>query len=190
MRWPGCAATRPGAIACYREALPILREIDSRPDIARALAGIGRVALDQGDLAVAREHLVESLRLSWLTGARIGVARGLEAVATLTARDGDPGLAVQLSAAAAGAARRGRPARAVRGTDPAAARPGARPGRRELLGQFWQRGLGLTADAAVAPGAAPAPGRTGPAGDGTRGYRRTAWPAWARNPHSPHGNGR
>jgi predicted ATPase/DNA-binding CsgD family transcriptional regulator len=138
-----------GAIECYREALPILREIDSRPDIARALAGIGRVALDQGDLGVAREHLAESLRLSWLTGARIGVARGLEAVATLTARDGDPGLAVQLTAAAAALrAAAGLPALSAERTqqqlDP------ARSLGPEVLGQHWQRGLGLTADAAVA----------------------------------------
>ena len=72
-----------GAMDCYQAALPILREIDSRPDIARCLAGIGRVALDQGQLAVARLHLAESLRLSQLTGARIGVARGLEAFAAL-----------------------------------------------------------------------------------------------------------
>ncbi|HEY9244536.1 MAG TPA: tetratricopeptide repeat protein [Streptosporangiaceae bacterium] len=160
-----------GAIACYREALPILREIDSRPDIARALAGIGRVALDQGDLAVAREHLIESLRLSWHTGARIGVARGLEAVATLTAREGDPGLAVQLTAAAAALrAAAGLPAlsaeRIQRQLDP------ARSLGTEVLSQHWQRGLGLTADAAVAlvlrprraaPSAPSAPVRSLPA---------------------------
>ena len=150
-----------GAIECYREALPILREIDSRPDIARALAGIGRVALDQGDLGVAREHLAESLRLSWLTGARIGVARGLEAVATLTARDGDPGLAVQLTAAAAALrAAAGLPALSAERTqqqlDP------ARSLGPDLLGQHWQRGLGLTADAAVA--LVLQPRRAGPAG--------------------------
>jgi predicted ATPase/DNA-binding CsgD family transcriptional regulator len=150
-----------GAIECYREALPILREIDSRPDIARALAGIGRVALDQGDLDVAREHLTESLRLSWLTGARIGVARGLEAVATLTARDGDPGLAVQLTAAAAALrTAAGLPALSAERTqqqlDP------ARSLGPELLRQHWQRGRGLTADAAVA--LVLRPRRAGPAG--------------------------
>jgi predicted ATPase/DNA-binding CsgD family transcriptional regulator len=153
-----------GAIECYREALPILREIDSRPDIARALAGIGRVALDQGDLDVARQHLTESLRLSWLTGARTGVARGLEAVATLTARDGDPGLAVQLTAAAATLrAAAGLPALSAERTqqqlDP------ARSLGPELLGQHWQRGLGLTADGAVALVLRPRPaGPAGPAG--------------------------
>ena len=96
-----------GAMDCYQAALPILREIDSRPDIARCLAGIGRVALDQGQLALARPHLAESLRLSQLTGARIGVARGLEAFAALCfredpgAREGQARLPVLLTAAAA-----------------------------------------------------------------------------------------
>ena len=36
------------ATASYLEALPILREIDARPEIARCLAGLGRVALDLG----------------------------------------------------------------------------------------------------------------------------------------------
>ena len=157
-----------GAIACYREALPILREIDSRPDIARTLAGIGRVALDQGNLVVAREHLVESLRLSWLTGARIGVARGLEAVATLTAREGDAGLAVQLTAAAAGLrAAAGLPALSAERTqqqlDP------ARSLGAEALGQLWQRGLGLTADAAVGLVLRPRRAAPGPPVNGTPG---------------------
>src|SRR5690348_17681226 len=70
----------------YVEALVILREIDARPEIARCLAGLGRVAMDLGALALARQHLGESLRLSHSTGSRIGVARGLEAFATLATR--------------------------------------------------------------------------------------------------------
>ena len=112
---------------------------------------------------MARQHLTESLRLSWLTGARIGVARGLEAVATLTARDGDPGLAVQLTAAAVALRTAAGLPRAVRGTDPAAARPGAQPGPGRGSARTGQRGLGLTADAAVAlvlrPHAGGRPGR-------------------------------
>ena len=138
-----------GAIECYREALPILREIDSRPDIARALAGIGRVALDQGDLGLAREHLTESLRLSWLTGARIGVARGLEAMAALTAREGQAGLAVQLTAAAAALrVAAGLPALSAERTQQQL--EPARSLGADVLSQLWQRGLGLTPDAAVA----------------------------------------
>ncbi len=166
-----------GAIECYREALPILREIDSRPDIARTLAGIGRVALDQGDLEVAREHLTESLRLSWHTGARIGVARGLEAVATLTAREGDPGLAVQLTAAAAALrAEAGLPALSAERTqqqlDP------ARSLGPDVLIRQWQRGLGLTADAAVA--LVLRPRRSGAPADGAgRAGRQSAQPGTA-----------
>jgi predicted ATPase/DNA-binding NarL/FixJ family response regulator len=138
-----------GAITCYREALPILREIDSRPDIARALAGIGRVALDQGDLKLAREQLTESLRLSWLTGARIGVARGLEAMAALTAREGQARLAVQLTAAAAALrAVAGLPALSAERTQQQL--DAARSLGEDVVSELWQRGLGLTADAAVA----------------------------------------
>src|SRR5260370_9434359 len=75
--------------------------MDSRPEIARCLAGLGRVAIDQGEIAPAREHLAESIRLSRSTGARIGVARGLEAFAALAVLEGRPDRAVKLAAAAA-----------------------------------------------------------------------------------------
>ena len=85
----------------YVEALAILREIGARPEIARCLAGLGRVAMDLGAIEQARRHLTRSLRLSHATGSRIGVARGLEAFAALTGHEGQPELAVQLTAAAA-----------------------------------------------------------------------------------------
>ena len=138
-----------GAMDCYQAALPILREVNSRPDMARCLAGIGRVALDQGQLTLARSHLAESLRLSQLTGARIGVARGLEAFAALCAREGQDRLAVLLTAAATAlreaaglpAAASGRTQQyldAARGLGP------------EALTELWEQGRGLTPDAAVA----------------------------------------
>ena len=34
----------------YLEALAILREVNARPEIARCLAGLGRIALDQSDV--------------------------------------------------------------------------------------------------------------------------------------------
>jgi hypothetical protein len=77
-----------GARDRYLEALPILREIDSRPEIARCLAGLARIALDQGELTVARQHLADSIGLSHSTGSRIGVARGLEAFAALAVQVG------------------------------------------------------------------------------------------------------
>ncbi len=159
-----------GAMDCYQAALPILREVDSRPDIARCLAGIGRVALDQGQLILARSHLAESLRLSQLTGARIGVARGLEAFAALCAAEGQDHLAVLLTAAATAlreaaglpAPTSGRTQQyldAARGLGP------------EALAALWEQGRGLAPDAAVAlalgsgPEPDAAPGTDGPGTD-------------------------
>ena len=165
-----------GAIACYQAALPTLREIDSRPDLSRCLAGIGRIALDQGQLAVARQHLAESLRLSRLTGARIGVARGLEAFAALTAAEGQPGLAVTLAAAAA----------ALR--EAAGLPPARRPGPPvptslpdDTLAQWQADGQQLPPDAAVALALGSAPGGAGSLAAGA------STPALAGRPPRPDG---
>jgi len=149
-----------GAMDCFQAALPILREIDSRPDIARCLAGIGRVALDQGQLTLARTHLAESLRLSQLTGSRIGVARGLESFAALCSRE-DPGsrenqgsreeqarLAILLSAAATAL----REAAGLPPLPPGRTQPyldAARDLGEEALTELWEQGRSLTPDAAV-----------------------------------------
>jgi DNA-binding CsgD family transcriptional regulator len=181
-----------GAMDSYEAALPILREIDSRPDIARCLAGIGRVALDQGQLAVARAYLAESLRLSQLTGARTGVARGLEAFAALCSREnqasrenqgsreeqgarGRPGtgegagrLAVLLTAAATALREAaGLPALPAGRTQPYL--DAARSLGPEALAALWEEGSRLTPDTAVtlALGSGPAAtiSGTGPSGD-------------------------
>jgi predicted ATPase/DNA-binding CsgD family transcriptional regulator len=132
----------------YREALPIFREIDSRPEIARCLAGLARVALDQGMLSRAREHLGESIRLSHSTGSRIGVARGLAVFAALSAREDQPGRAVQLIAAAA----------SLRGAAQLPPLPGGRTGQylaaaaplgEAAVRQLWDSGSAMTADEAV-----------------------------------------
>ena len=155
-----------GAVECYQAALPILREIDSRPDIARCQAGIGRVALDQGQLALARPHLAESLRLSQLTGARIGVARGLEAFAALSFREaqgiredsgvredagfreGQARLPVLLTAAAAALREAaGLPAAPAQRTQQYLDAAGGLG--QEALTELWEQGLGLSPDAAV-----------------------------------------
>ena len=190
-----------GAVDCYQAALPILREIDSRPDIARCLAGIGRVGLDQGQLALARPHLAESLRLSQLTGSRIGVARGLESFAALCfqegqrfqegqdaqgaggsagARDGQARLAVLLSAAATALREAaGLPA-------PPAGRTqqyldAARGLGQEALSELWEEGRRLTLDAAVTlaltsgPQALPnGDDESGAAGNGAPGHGAAA----------------
>jgi DNA-binding CsgD family transcriptional regulator len=102
-----------------------------------------------GATALARQHLAGSLQLSQATGARIGVARGLEAFAALAAREHRPELAVQLAAAAS----------ALRETAGLPPLPGARaerylaPARRlgdAAVARLWARGLALNSEEAVA----------------------------------------
>ena len=88
------------AISHYQAALSLYQEIDARPEIARCLAGIASVALAQGDLALCRASLTESLTLSLATGQRLPVARGLEAFAALEARSGEAVRAARLAGAA------------------------------------------------------------------------------------------
>ena len=88
------------AISHYQGALSLYQEIDARPEIARCLAGIASVALIQGDLALCRTSLTESLSLSLATGQRLPVARGLEAFAALEARAGAAVRAARLAGAA------------------------------------------------------------------------------------------
>jgi predicted ATPase/DNA-binding CsgD family transcriptional regulator len=141
----------------YLEALVILREIDARPEIARCLAGLGRVAMDLGALALARQHLGESLRLSRITGPRIGVARGLEAFAGLAVREDRPELAVRLTAAAA-ALRvvAGLPALSGARTERYLA--SARPLGEHTIARLWAQGHAMSSDQAVALALETGPG--------------------------------
>jgi predicted ATPase/DNA-binding CsgD family transcriptional regulator len=174
-----------GAMDCYQAALPILREIDSRPDIARCQAGIGRIALDRGQLALARLHLAESLRLSQLTGARIGVARGLEAFAALCFREGQgfgegqgaaegqARLPVLLTAAAAALREAaGLPAAAAQRTQQYLDAAGGLG--QQALTELWEQGLGLSPDAAVTLALSSGPpvsaGRRGSGADSDDGF--------------------
>jgi predicted ATPase/DNA-binding CsgD family transcriptional regulator len=88
------------AIRHFRSGLALYREIDARPEIARCQAGIGWVALSQGDLDLASSSLTESLELSQATGQRLAMARGLEAFAMLAVASADPARAVKLEGAA------------------------------------------------------------------------------------------
>jgi len=90
-----------GALRHFRNALALFQQIDSRTEIARCLAGIGWVALASLDLQTAAESLAESLRLSMATGQRLGIARGLEAIAALSAMRGDDAAAARLEGASA-----------------------------------------------------------------------------------------
>jgi predicted ATPase/DNA-binding NarL/FixJ family response regulator len=89
------------ALRLFGSALRLFQQIDSRTEIARCLAGIGWVALASLDLDTAAASLAESLQLSLATGQRLGVARGLEAMAALAVVRGDDATAIRLEGAAA-----------------------------------------------------------------------------------------
>ncbi|MGH3287879.1 MAG: helix-turn-helix domain-containing protein, partial [Streptosporangiaceae bacterium] len=129
--------------------LPILQEVGARPEIARCLAGLGRVAMDLGATGQARQQLAGSLRLSQATGARRGVARGLEAFAALATHEHRPELAVQLIAAASALREHaGLPPLADARTERYLA-PARRLGD-AAVARLWARGLALTGEDAVA----------------------------------------
>ncbi len=88
------------AVRYFEEAMEIFRELDAWPEIARCQAGIGWIAVTNGDLDLARESLAEGLRLNQMCGQRLGVARGLEAFAALAAASQQPEQAVRLAGAA------------------------------------------------------------------------------------------
>jgi predicted ATPase/DNA-binding CsgD family transcriptional regulator len=89
------------ALAHFRAALALYREIDARPEIARCLAGIGWVALAQLDLDLAAASLTESVQLSLATGQRLIIARGIDAFAALAVIRDDLATAAKLASAGA-----------------------------------------------------------------------------------------
>jgi predicted ATPase/DNA-binding CsgD family transcriptional regulator len=109
----GTLARRTGdlasALAHFRAALALYRELDARPEMARCLAGIGRVALAQPDLNLAAASLAESLQLSLAAGQRLAISRGIEAFGGLAVITGELATAARLAGAAA--ALRAAPAR-------------------------------------------------------------------------------
>jgi predicted ATPase len=137
------AAARDG----YQLALKLLRPVRNDPLIPRCLTGLGRVTLDLGDLPQARGYLTEGLQLSLRAGRRAWISRSLLAFAHLAVREGRPGLAVQLAAAALGEPVP--PARAQRYLDAAAGLGDAEVDR------LWAAGLQLTARAAADLALAP-----------------------------------
>jgi predicted ATPase len=131
------------------EALPILEEVGARTEIARCLAGLGRVALDLGAAGQARRHLTRSIKVSQATGARIGVARGLEAFAALAVREKQPERAVQLAAAAAAV----RESAGVPPLPPVRTETYLAPARHlgeAAVARLWAQGLALSSEAAIA----------------------------------------
>jgi len=107
------------------------------------------VALDLGSVEQARRHLIRSLELSQATGTRIGVARGLEALATLAVRDKQPERAVQVAAAAAAL----RELAGVPPLPPARIETYLTPARHlgePAVAWLWAQGLALSSEAAIA----------------------------------------
>ncbi len=88
------------ALRHFRDALALFREIDARTEMARCLAGIGWVRLAAGDYRAAAVSLKQSLELSVATGQRLGIARGLDAMAALAVSQGSSASAVRLQGAA------------------------------------------------------------------------------------------
>jgi predicted ATPase/DNA-binding CsgD family transcriptional regulator len=87
------------ALAHFRAALRLYREIDARPEIARCLAGIGWLALAELDVDLAARSLAESIQLSLAAGQRLAIARGLDAFAAVAVIRGDLAAAVTLAGA-------------------------------------------------------------------------------------------
>jgi predicted ATPase/DNA-binding CsgD family transcriptional regulator len=90
----------PAALRYLSEALAIYRQIDARPEMARCSGAIGTIALSQPDLPVASASLNWSVQLNLATGQRLGVARGLAALAALMTRAGDVEQALTVAGAA------------------------------------------------------------------------------------------
>jgi DNA-binding CsgD family transcriptional regulator len=98
--WLVSGANMTGPARYYQDALALYRQIGARPQMTRCLACIGQIALDDGDLPVAREYLTECVRLSLGTGQRLAIARGLAALAALACASGDVATAVKMAGAA------------------------------------------------------------------------------------------
>jgi DNA-binding NarL/FixJ family response regulator len=88
------------ALRHFEAALPVFLQLEATLEIARCLAGMGRVALAQGNLGLGQARLAESLQLSQAAGQRLAIARGLEAIAELAAAEQQPERAVRLAGAA------------------------------------------------------------------------------------------
>src|SRR5580698_301125 len=88
------------AVQHFENATEVFRELDAWPEVAKCLAGVGWIALFRGDLGLAQERLAEALRLNQASGQRLGIARGLEALAALAAARQQPQQAARLAGAA------------------------------------------------------------------------------------------
>jgi predicted ATPase len=150
-----------GARAYYLAALPFMREAMPAPHAADCLARIGSIDVRLGDLPEARERLAEALHLALAAGHRPVMARTLLSLATLELREGRPGRAITLAAAATALCQAARlppppPDRLRRYR--AAAAPLGEP----EITRRWAEGLDMTSRAATAYALTP-PALTPPA---------------------------
>jgi predicted ATPase/DNA-binding CsgD family transcriptional regulator len=129
------------ALACFRNALAVYREIDAQSEMARCLTGIGEVALAQLDLDLAAASLAESIRLSLASGERLAISQGIETFAALAVAADNPATAARLAGAAA----------ALRDAAPHAVTPNP-PHMRLVLDTARQRLGTATADTMIAEG--------------------------------------
>lgn len=84
----------------FSDALALYRQVDARPRMARCLASMGQLALEDHDLVSARASLTEAMTLSLATGQRRAIARSVAALAALAAACGDLATAVRLAGTA------------------------------------------------------------------------------------------
>jgi predicted ATPase/DNA-binding XRE family transcriptional regulator len=82
------------------EALRGYRGVGDNLFFARTTGYLGYVALLRGDLRAARRHFLASLRRFRQLGERFGIAEELQAIAALSAAEGQDGLAAELAGAA------------------------------------------------------------------------------------------
>jgi predicted ATPase/DNA-binding SARP family transcriptional activator/Tfp pilus assembly protein PilF len=99
-RWFGNIAYRRQAYAkahqCFSKALVIARAIHRQPDVAIALAGLGKVACAQGDLSSARANFQQALDLLQKAGALPDLLDGLVGMSQWWLQAGAPETAARL----------------------------------------------------------------------------------------------
>ncbi len=140
-----------GALRLHEEALAIRRQEGHAWGIGWSLAHLGAMAVERGDLAVARTHLVECLGIMDELRTPAVMATALEGFAALAASEGQDARAVRLCSAAA-ALRNASGAGIVRGDRERQAR--WLPAARDRLGEAdaaaaWAVGQATTLDQAV-----------------------------------------
>jgi DNA-binding CsgD family transcriptional regulator len=81
------------------KSLALYREMGDRQRIAQALCALAKVVAIEGDHSTARALFEESLAIAWV-GHKLNIACGLEGLASVVARQGEPTWAARLWGAA------------------------------------------------------------------------------------------